>query len=296
MRCAWRGGRSWRLPETGVSRRALLAESAAALARAGIVEPRLEALRLWTELAPEAAEALVLGPDQGVDPDAEQGLRSLVRRRVGGEPFAHVVGRIGFRRLLLRSDRRALIPRPETEGLVDHLLARVRTGRVADVGTGTGCLALSLALEGSFDVVVASDLSAEALALAEENRREVGAGIRLVRGDLVGPLVENGLDALVSNPPYLSTAEYAGLDPSVRDWEPAQALESGADGMAATGRLLVEGRRVVKPGGWIALEVDCTRASDAAARARGLGWTEVIVQADLFGRERYLLARRSAAS
>jgi release factor glutamine methyltransferase len=82
----------------------------------------------------------------------------------------------------------------------------------------------------------------------------------------------------------------------VRDWEPGLALESGADGMAATDRLLVEGHRVVKPGGWIALEVDCTRAADAATRARGLGWTEVIVQADLFGRERYLLARRSAAS
>ena len=283
------------MPETGLSRRALLAEAAAVLARAGIAEPRREALRLWTELTPAAAEAVVLEPDQPVEPDAERALRALLHRRAEGEPFAHVVGRVGFRRLVLRSDRRALVPRPETEGLVEHLLARVRTGRVADVGTGTGCVALSLALEGSFDVVVASDLSAEALALAEENRRETGAAVQLVRADLGAALADAGLDALISNPPYLSTAEYAGLDPSVRDWEPGLALASGADGMAATGRLLVEGRRVVKPGGWIALEVDCTRAADAAARARALGWTEVIVQADLFGRERYLLARRSAA-
>ena len=284
------------MPETGVSRRALLAETTAMLRRAGVAQPRREALRLWTELASGAGEALVLHPDQPVEPRDEGAVRSLVRRRAQGEPFAHVVGRVGFRRLVLRSDRRALIPRPETEGLVDHLLARVRTGRVADVGTGTGCIALSLALEGTFDLVLAVDLSAEALALAEENRRGAGAAVQLVRGDLTAPLGEAAFDALVSNPPYLSTAEYAGLDPSVRDWEPGLALESGVDGMAATAKLLEEGRRVVRPGGWIALEVDCTRAANAAARARGLGWTEVIVQADLFGRERYLLARRSVAS
>jgi len=279
-----------------VSRRALLADAAGTLARAGVVEPRREALRLWTELAPNAGEALVLAPEHPVRREHERALRALVRRRAHGEPFAHVVGRVGFRRLVLRCDRRALIPRPETEGLVDHLLARVRMGRVADVGTGTGCLALSLAQEGSFDLVVASDLSAEALALAEENRQATGVAVRLVRGDLAGHLVGAGLDALVSNPPYLSAVEYAGLEPSVRDWEPRLALESGPDGMVATGRLLGEGLRVVRPGGWIALEVDCTRAAEAAARARGLGWTEVTVQADLFGRERYLLARRSAAS
>jgi release factor glutamine methyltransferase len=284
------------VPETGLSRRALLAEAAATLAEAGIAEPRREAVRLWTELAPGAGEALVLEPDQLVEPEDERALRSLVRRRASGEPFAHVVGRAGFRRLVLRSDRRALIPRPETEGLVDRLLARVPAGRVADVGTGTGCLALSLATEGSFELVIASDLSPAALALAEENRREVGAEVRLVRGDWCAHLADASLDALVSNPPYLSRAEYAKLDPAVRDWEPGLALESGPEGMTATGRLLAEGQRVVKPGGWIALEVDGTRAADAAARARGLGWSEVIVQADLFGRERYLLARRSAAS
>jgi release factor glutamine methyltransferase len=284
------------VPDTAVSRRALLDESAATLARAGIAEPRREALRLWTELVPEAGEALVLGPDHPVGTEDERAVRVLVRRRATGEPFAHVAGRVGFRRLVLRSDRRALIPRPETEGLVDLLLARVRTGRVADVGTGTGCLALSLALEGSFDLVLAGDLSAEALTLAGDNRRAADARVSLFRGDLVAPLADGALDALISNPPYLSAAEYAGLDASVRDWEPRLALESGADGLDATDRLLEEGRRVVKPGGWIALEVDCTRAGDAAARAHELGWRDVIVQADLFGRERYLLARRSAVS
>ena len=284
------------MPDLALNRRDLVADAAAALTRAGIAEPRREALRLWAEIALGAGEALVLDPERPVDAGDRRRLRELVRRRSAGEPFAYVAGRAGFRRLLLRCDRRALIPRPETEGLIDLLLARVRTGRVADVGTGSGCLALSLATEGDFGHVVAIDLSKEAIALAEENRREVGAAVHLVLGDLCAPLDDASLDALVSNPPYLTTAEYAALDSSVRQWEPGSALESGADGMEATGRLLAQGRRVVRPGGWIALEVDCTRATVAAARARELGWSDVVVETDLFGRERYLLARRSAAT
>jgi release factor glutamine methyltransferase len=286
------------MPELAVSRRRVLADAAAALGRAGFAEPRREALRLWAEIAPGAGEALVLEPDQPADATDRRCLRDLVRRRIAGEPFAYVVGRAGFRRLVLRSDRRALIPRPETEGLVDLLLGKVRSGRAADVGTGSGCLALSLATEGDFGQVIATDLAREAIALAEENRREVAAAapVGLLLGDLCAPLADASLDALVSNPPYLTTAEYAALDPAVRHWEPGSALESGADGMAATWRLLTEGRRVLKPGGWIALEVDCTRARAAAARARELGWSDVIVETDLFGRERYLLARRSAAT
>ncbi|MBW8839114.1 MAG: peptide chain release factor N(5)-glutamine methyltransferase [Gemmatimonadetes bacterium] len=284
------------MPDLAVSRRSLLADASAALMRAGVPAPRREALRLWAEIAPGAMEALVLNPDAPVDPRKQRDLETLVRRRSEGEPFAYVVGRTGFRRLVLRCDRRALIPRPETEGLVDLLLAKVRTGRVADVGTGTGCLALSLATEGAFGQVIAAESSLEAIALADENRREVGAAVRLVLGDLCAPLADASLDALVSNPPYLTTAEYAVLDPAVRQWEPGMALESGADGMATTGRLLTEGRRVIKPGGWIALEVDCTRAMMAATRARELGWRDVVVETDLFGRERYLLARRSAVT
>ena len=185
-----------------------------------------------------------------------------------------MVGRAGFRRLTLRSDRRALIPRPETEGLVDLVLARVRYGRAADVGTGSGCLALSLAMEGDVRSGRSPPTSpGRRLPWPARTGGEVGGPdpVHLVLGDLCGPLADASLDALVSNPPYLTTAEYAALDPAVRAWEPGSALESGADGMAATGRLLAEGRRVLKPGGWIALEVDCTRAAVAAARARALG-------------------------
>ncbi|HEX5632482.1 MAG TPA: HemK family protein methyltransferase, partial [Gemmatimonadales bacterium] len=201
--------------------------------------------------------------------------------------------RAGFRRLDLRSDRRALIPRPETEGLVDLALARVREGVAADVGTGTGCLALSLRQEGGFHEVIGVDVSAEALALAALNAALTGLAVRWVEGDLCGPLADHSVDLLVSNPPYLTRAEYEALDGAVRAWEPALALASGEDGLDATRRLLDDGRRVVRAGGWLALELDCTRAGAAAGLARAAGWQDVRVELDLFGRERYLLARRS---
>jgi release factor glutamine methyltransferase len=178
---------------------------------------------------------------------------------------------------------------------VELVLARVRTGRVADIGTGGGCIALSLASEGSYEHVVGIDLSRDALQLAADNRRLTGARVDWLHGDLCAPLRPGSLDALVSNPPYLTDSEYAALDASVRDWEPALALASGPDGLLATRQLLEAGRSVVRPGGWLALEVDGARAALCAKQAGATGWTDVAIHADLFGRERYLLARRSDA-
>jgi release factor glutamine methyltransferase len=277
-----------------LSRRALLAEGTAALSAAGVSEPRREAVRLWSDLRGTLPGEVFLHGEAGVEPEVTAQFRTAVRRRAAGEPLAHVAGRVGFRGLVLASDRRALIPRPETEGLVDLLLPRVRTGDAADIGTGSGCLALSLASEGGFTQVSAVDISADALAQAEDNRAAVGARVHLVRGDLCGPFRPGSLDAVVSNPPYLTEGEYAALDSSVKPWEPAAALVSGPDGLHATSRLLHEAWVVLRAGGWLALEVDCTRAAKVAALAGALGWMDVAIHADLFGRERYLLARRSA--
>jgi release factor glutamine methyltransferase len=282
--------------EAVVSPRALLAEGASALEAAGIGDAGREARRLWTDLLGEPAGHVLLHPDDPVLPERAAAYASAVARRGAGEPLAYVTGWTGFRHLTLRCDRRALIPRPETEGLVDLVLARAPTGRIADVGTGSGCLALSLAAEGGYQEVLGVDLSAAALGLAAENARLVDAPVALVRGDLCSPFRPGSLDALVSNPPYLTAGEYAVLDSAVRDWEPALALASGTDGLEATTRILDEGRAVVRPGGWLALEIDCTRSADCAGRAGALGWTDVAIHADLFGRERYLLARRSDAS
>jgi release factor glutamine methyltransferase len=282
-------------PELLVRVREVLAEAARLLRDAGVVEPRREAVRIWSWL--ERVPAAAVPPDDGaaISPERSAKFLGAVARRAAGEPLAHVTGWAGFRHLSLRSDARALIPRPETEGLVDLLLARTRAGRVADIGTGTGCIALSLALEGAFDQVLGIDLSPEALALAVENRQEAGAPVALVRSDLTLCLEARSLDALVSNPPYLTAAEYGALDRSVREWEPELALSGGRDGLETIERLLVEARRVLRHRAWLALEVDESRAGQCAARAGALGYTEVAVHTDLFGRERFLLARRSDA-
>jgi release factor glutamine methyltransferase len=281
------------MPELITDRRTLILEGTDRLARAGIAEPRHQAVRIWAELSQAEQAVVPLAHALNVDPAGAARYQRAIQRRASGEPLPHVTGWTGFRHLSLRSDRRALIPRPETEGLVELLLQRAQRGRVADVCTGSGCIALSLALEGSFTDVVGVDRSAEALALAAENRELVGARVELVQGDLCAPLRAGMFDALISNPPYLTAAEYASLDPSVRDWEPAVALESGEGGLEATGRLLDEGRGVLRAGGCLALEVDCTRAGSAAHLASALGWEDVGIHVDLFGRERYLLARRS---
>ncbi|HYF39003.1 MAG TPA: peptide chain release factor N(5)-glutamine methyltransferase [Gemmatimonadales bacterium] len=283
------------MPEPNASLASLIGDSTERLRQAGIAEPRRLALRIWAELQGVSHADALLGKHAMVTPGKAAEFRRAVQRRRAGEPLAYVTGWAGFRHLVLQADRRALIPRPETEGLIDLVLQRVRSGTAADVGTGTGCIAYSLALEGSFRRVVGVDCSSEALELAQLNRKLLGCEERvgLIRADLCSALQPGSCDALVSNPPYLTVSEYAALDTSVRDWEPALALQSGEDGLEATLRLLTEGQAVVRPGGWLALEVDCVRAGAAARLAVARGWSSVSIHMDLFGRERYLLAQRS---
>jgi release factor glutamine methyltransferase len=281
------------VPELTGSLANLLAEARLILRGAGIPEPAREGLLLWADVSGEPAAGVLLASFRTVDPDMAAGFLAAVDRRAAGEPLAYVTGWTGFRLLKLRIDGRALIPRPETEGLVELVLERVDEGRIVDVGTGSGCIALSLATEGRYESVVAIDKSAAALTLAGLNRELVGASVTLVRGDLTTTLGDASVDALVSNPPYLTEQEYADLDPGVSLWEPREALVSGREGMDATVRLLDDGCRILRAGGWIALELDATRAAMVAETAERGGWEAIEVRADLFGRERYLLARRS---
>ena len=275
---------------------ALLGDASEALRRAGFAEPRREAQRIWTGLGGPEERRRLLDRQEPVAPIQAERLRTAVQRRVAGEPLPYVTGWAGFRRLTLRADARALIPRPETEGLVELVLERVKGGRVVDLGTGSGCIALSLADEGRYAAVLAVEQSGPALALARENRSLTNLPVQFVRGDLSTALGPGSMDAVVSNPPYLTEAEYLALDPSVRSWEPRDALSSGPDGLMATRRVLVDGERVLRPGGLLALEVDAVRADQAARLAAQQGWDDVHVHHDLFGRARYLLARRSIES
>jgi len=268
-----------------------LAAATAVLAGVGMPEPRREALRLFSDVLEQPVAGVLSDRGRDLDPDLAARLDRLVRRRAAGAPLAYVTGLAGFRNLVLRSDRRALIPRPETEGLVDRVLAVGSGGTVVDVGTGTGCIALALASEGRFDRVAGIDRSADALALAAVNRRRTGIGIQLLRGDLVGAIGSRRVDVVVSNPPYLSQAEYLAVAGSVRDYEPVLALSSGPNGLDATRLLAQDAGRVVVPGGWLMIEIAADRPSESAAQVAEAGWSEIRIEADLFGRPRYLMAR-----
>ena len=271
------------------------------LAAAGLPSARREATALWAAVAGKKPGDVWLSREESPPPQLVARFGEAVARRSRGVPFAYAVGRVGFRTLELALDPRALIPRPETEGLVDLVLRAIReTGHVkretwgvaADIGTGCGCIALSLAVEGAFERVIAVERSAAAAALARENvalvRPRVPVDIR--EGDLLAPLAGVRCRTIVANPPYLTAAEYAALDPAVRDFEPREALVSGVDGLDATRALLAGAAACMVPQGLLAVEIDERRAEQVRALALGYGWDRVAVHDDLFGRPRFLLA------
>lgn len=226
--------------------------------------------------------------------------RLAVARLRNGAPFAYAVRRAAFRHLTLDVDERVLIPRPETEGLVDEVLrlsAGVR-GCAIDVGTGSGAIALALASEGAFDRVIATDVSLDALAVARQNAARMAgalqAPVEFRHGSLLAPVQDLKAAVIVSNPPYIAYHEAAGLPASVRDWEPTLALLSGADGMSATNAIIRGAADLLQQDGILALEVDARRASLAAeSLAVDPRYREIAVRLDLAGRERFVIARRA---
>ncbi len=275
------------------------------LKEAGVPEPRREATALWAGVARLDPAAVWAMQDQPAAESDARRFRAALERRAAGEPLAYVLGVAGFRHIDLAVDRHVLIPRPETEGLVDHVLTwgrlRARAGGeswgvAADIGTGSGCIALSLAVEGGFEHIVATDASADALELAKRNlgTLEPRTPVEFRLGPLLNPLADTAVDTIVSNPPYVTAAEFEALDSSVRDYEPREALVSREDGMEHT-RALIEGAAdLLTPGGLLAIEVDSTRAGQAISLAREAGWRRARIEEDLFGRPRYFLATKES--
>ena len=276
-----------------------LGEAAAQLERAGVLNARREATAIWAALAGTKPGDVWLRRDGEAPVGTEEVFRQAVRRRSSGIPFPYVVGHAGFRTLDLNVDPRALIPRPETEGLVELVLewgkregGRRKGGVAADIGTGCGSIALALAVEGSFDRVIAVESSPEAAALARENVARVAAAtpVEVREGDLLAPLAGARYRVIVANPPYLTAAEYDALDPAVRETEPRAALVSGSDGLEATARLLAGAGALLEPGGALFLEIDERRADAVQVLAQRHGWRRVGIHHDLFGRPRYAVA------
>jgi release factor glutamine methyltransferase len=283
----------------GVTPLAVARKAADWLAARGIADPRLESELLLAAVLGLKRLDLYLQHERPLGSAELERYRGVVRRRGRREPLQYIVGEAAFRELVLKVDARALIPRPETEVLVGVVLAWAgrrseRLGRplsAADVGTGTGAIALSLLREGPFSRVVATDISRPALELAAENAAASGHVPELREGAGLGPLAGERFDAIVSNPPYIADAEGAALPPEVREWEPGQALFAGPDGLSVLRELVGDAPGYLMPGGLLALEVGAGQAGDVVA---WLGadprYGAVEVARDLTGRERIVHA------
>ena len=221
-------------------------------------------------------------------------LRRGLQRVSQGEPVQYVLGQWDFRKLTLKVDRRALIPRPETEQLVDLVLKSDHVRQtpkplVVDVGTGTGCIILSLAKELRDGVFVGLDISPEALSLAKENAAATGLQSRVLfaESDGCGEFDPASVDVLVSNPPYIPSQVVDGLEPHVRDHEPRLALDGGPDGLAVYRALLLDAVMVLKPGGGLFLEIGDEQGPALREMLEEYGFKEVAIVRDLAGRDRF---------
>ena len=246
---------------------------------------------------------LYLDIDRPLTPAELALMHAGIERRATGEPLQYVTGEMPFRHIILRCERGVLIPRPETEVLVDAALEGVDAvgdgARVLDLCTGTGCIALSIAKERPETVVVATDLAPEAVALAERNSRALGleGWVDVLQCDLasgVVPEFAGTFDVLVSNPPYIPTDVLSRDVPSeVRDFEPALALDGGDDGLDVFRRILEVAPTMLKAGGMLCVELFEESLYDAAALAREQGgWEHVEVREDYTHRPRILVAVR----
>jgi release factor glutamine methyltransferase len=276
---------------------ALLTQSAAYLEGRGVRSPRLDAEYLLAHALGLSRLDLYLNLERPVEPGEVDTFRELVRRRAAREPLAYILGSWSFRGLELRADPRALVPRPETEILVDRALeavAGVEGPRVLDVGTGTGAIALAIAHERPDAQVVATDVSPAALELAAENARALGLEerVELVEGDLLAAVPGRRFDLVVSNPPYVAPDDE--VDPEVARFEPAVAVFAPEEGRAVLQQLVAEASEHLDAGGILALETGAGQARWLAGELREAGYADAAVYRDLARVERIVVARRGA--
>jgi release factor glutamine methyltransferase len=276
------------LPEaaTTPSLASALREATARLARAGCDTPRLDAELLLGAALGRSRERLVLDAGDPLGADAHERFEEWIARRLAREPVAYILGRKEFRRVSLAVDRRVLIPRPETELLVEVGLSLDHGARVLDVGTGSGAVALALKDERPDLEVWGSEESADALAVACANARRLELGVQFVQADLLSGLEAEGFDACLANLPYVPAG--APLPPEIARYEPGGALFAGADGLEAIRRLLPAAAQIPLA----ALEVGAGQAGAVAELARDTGFRSIGFLRDLAGHERVVVARR----
>jgi release factor glutamine methyltransferase len=270
-----------------------------ALAAAGVETPRLDAELLLAEATGWDRARLAAEPEGGVPPAAARRFGEMARRRLRREPVAYILGRKGFRQIELAVDRRVLIPRPETELLVE-LALELKPRRVLDVGTGSGAIALAIADELPDCQVVATDTSPAALEVARANAERLGLADRvgLAEGMLPSPAPDGGeptdpkgpqFDLIVANLPYVAESEWVGLEPEVTEWEPREALRAGPDGLDVL-RAAIPAAAATAPA--LALEVGAGQAEAVGEMLFEAGFAQVESRPDLAGIPRVVWGRR----
>jgi len=275
------------------------------LTRKGSDRPRLEAEHLLSYATGLTRMEVYAHFDRPLSPDERSLLRDAVSRRGAGEPLQYVLGRAPFRYLELQVGPGALIPRPETELIVEQVLpiidaAIAERGEaiVIDACTGSGAIALAIATERPATRVIATDISSEALAWARRNVQALGVGdrVELLEGDLLDPvpdMLRGSIDVVVSNPPYIPRADLSALPAEIADFEPVSALDGGDDGFALFDRLAPAAAELLRRGGVFACELDEKRTASAASKC--VEWYErVRVVEDLVGRERFVVATKDS--
>lgn len=237
--------------------------------------------------------AQLLAQTEPVEPDEARALSQCLARRLKGEPIQYILGEADFYGLTLCVTPAVLIPRMDTETLVAEALKRIpKGGRVLDVCTGSGCIALALKHERPDCEVQATDISTEALEVAEGNGRRLGLDVCWRCGDLCAPVKTQRFDVVVSNPPYISEAEYEQLSPLVREHEPSLALLAGAKGLDVYERLIGQAAGCLREGGWLGLEIGYAQAQDVMRLCRQAGLKEVGLKEDLSGLPRVVHGRK----
>jgi release factor glutamine methyltransferase len=269
-----------------------LTETRERLAAAGCESPAVDAEILAAHVLGVSRSELALDRSRKLSKGEARTLAGLVARREAREPLAYVLGEWGFRRLTLGVDARVLVPRPETEVVVERCLARIAAvdaPRVLDVGTGSGAIALAIADEHPGAHVTGVDASAGALEVAGSNVIRTGVAVELREWDLFTGLPEGPWDLVVSNPPYVLPEELGELEPEVREWEPRQALA----GVGATEAVARGARDVLSGGGALVLEVAAGDAARVATLLSELGYEDASTTKDLTGRERVVEGTRA---
>jgi release factor glutamine methyltransferase len=274
----------------------LIQNTTAFFQRKGVESPRLSIEYLLAEALGKRRLDLYLDYDQGLPEQILEPLRDKVRRRSEGEPLQHLLGSWEFFGRRFKTDRRALIPRPETERLAELILshippATVEGARLADIGTGSGVLAITLALERPTLEVVATDLSADTLALARENAdtHEVDGRISWLQTDLLLG-VDTAFDFLVANLPYIPTAEITKLSREVQH-DPLMALDGGEDGLDVIRKFIKEAPSRLKPGGAVYLEIGISQSREVADLLGRQKFRDISVEKDYQGVERFVIAK-----